>query len=76
MEHLPKLNIQSNVYQGDVLWYDNSQKKKQTIDGQEWLTFTPNTITYAVPENSSLATQIDMDDVGIVFHITYNTGGA
>ena len=76
MEHLPKLNIQSNVYQGDVLWYDNSQKKTQTIDGKRWLTFTPNTITYAVPADSSLATQINMADVGIVFHTTYNTGGA
>ena len=76
MEHLPKLNIKSNVYQGDVLWYDDSQKKKQTIDGQKWLTFTPNTITYAVPVNSDIATTIDMAAVGIVFHTTYSTGGA
>ena len=76
MEHLPKLNIKSNVYQGDVLWYDESQKKKQTIDGQKWLTFTPNTITYAVPVNSDIATTIDMAAVGIVFHTTYSTGGA
>ena len=76
MEHLPKLNIKSNVYQGDVLWYDDSQKKKQTIDGQKWLTFTPNTITYVVPVNSDIATTIDMAAVGIVFHTTYSTGGA
>ena len=76
MEHLPKLNIKSNVYQGDVLWYDDSQKKKQTIDGEKWLTFTPNTITYAVPVNSDIATTIDMAAVGIVFHTTYSTGGA
>ena len=76
MEHLPKLNIQSNVYQGDVLWYDNSQKKRITIDGEKYLTFTPNTITYAVPLNSALATTIDLADVGIVFHTTYSTGGA
>ena len=76
MEHLPKLNIKSNVYQGDVLWYDDSQKKKLTIDGQKWLTFTPNTITYAVPVNSDIATTIDMAAVGIVFHTTYSTGGA
>lgn len=76
MEHLPKLKIPANVYQGDVLWYSDSQKKKVKIDGKNYLTFTPNTITYAVPLDSALATTIDNADVGIVFHTTYSTGGA
>ena len=36
------------------------------------ITFTPNTITYAVPEDSDLGTQIDRAKVGIIFHTTYN----
>ena len=35
------------------------------------ITFTPNTITYAVPEDSDLGKQIDRAKVGIIFHTTY-----
>ena len=76
MEHLPKLKIKSNVYQGDVLWTNPSQLKVTNIDGQRYLTFTPNTITYAVPANSELAARMKKAKVGIVFHTTYSTGGA
>ena len=76
MEHLPKLKIKSNVYQGDVLWTNPSQLKVTNIDGQRYLTFTPNTITYAVPANSELAVRMKKAKVGIVFHTTYSTGGA
>ena len=76
MEHLPKLRITKNVYQGDVLWTDSSQLKVKNIDGQRYLTFTPNTITYAVPAGSELAAQMQRAKVGIVFHTTYPTGGA
>ena len=37
------------------------------------ITFTPNTITYAVPMNSKLGRQIARARMGIVFH-TYYTG--
>ena len=37
------------------------------------ITFTPNTITYAVPMNSKLGRQIARARIGIVFH-TYYTG--
>lgn len=76
MEHLPKLKIKGNVYQGDVLWTNDSQKKEKTIDGEKYLTFTPNTITYAIPADSELAATINKAKVGIVFHTTYPTSGA
>jgi len=41
------------------------------VDGKPNLTFTPNTITYAVPEASELGKQIDRAKVGIIFHTTY-----
>ena len=44
---------------------------RKNIDGKPHLTFTPNTITYAVPEDSELAQQIDRAKVGIIFHTTY-----
>ena len=67
--HLKKLNIQG-VVQGDLLYTDEDITRKN-IDGKPHLTFTPNTITYAVPEVADLAKQIDRAKVGIIFHTTY-----
>ena len=67
--HLKKLNIQG-VVQGDLLYTDEGITRKN-IDGKPHLTFTPNTITYAVPEGSELSKQIDRAKVGIIFHTTY-----
>ena len=68
--HIKKLNIQG-VVQGDLLFTDEDITRKN-IGGKPHLTFTPNTITYAVPEGSDLSKQIDRAKVGIIFHTTYN----
>ena len=68
--HLKKLNIQG-VVQGDLLYTDEDITRKN-IGGRPHLTFTPNTITYAVPEGSDLGKQIDRAKVGIIFHTTYS----
>ena len=67
--HLKKLNIQG-VLQGDLLFTDEDITRKN-IDGKPHLTFTPNTITYAVPEQGELGKRIDQAKVGIIFHTTY-----
>ena len=67
--HLKKLNIQG-VVQGDLLYTDEDITRKN-IDGKPHLTFTPNTITYAVPEDGELGKQIDSAKLGIIFHTTY-----
>jgi hypothetical protein len=67
--HLKKLNI-PGVVQGDLLYTDEDITRKN-IDGKPHLTFTPNTITYAVPEDGELAKQIDRAKLGIIFHTTY-----
>ena len=59
------------VLQGDML-YTKGDLSSQTIDGESMLTFTPNTITYAVPSNSGLASKINSSQMGIVFHTTYS----
>ena len=56
--------------QGDLLYTDEGITRKN-IDGKPHLTFTPNTITYAVPEDGDLAKQIDRAKIGIIFHTTY-----
>ena len=67
--HLKKLNMQG-VYQGDLLFTDEDITRKN-IDGKPHITFTPNTITYAVPEQSTIGKKIDVAKVGIIFHTTY-----
>jgi len=67
--HLKKLDM-TGVYQGDLLFTDEDITRKN-IDGKPNLTFTPNTITYAVPEQSELGQQIDRAKVGMIFHTTY-----
>ena len=67
--HLQKLNIQE-VIQGDLLFTDNDITRKN-IKGKPHITFTPNTITYAVEEQSELGKQIDAAKLGIISHTTY-----
>ena len=67
--HLKKINIQG-VVQGDLLYTDEDITRKN-IGGKPHITFTPIQITYAVPEGTDLAKQIDAAKVGIIFHTTY-----
>ena len=66
---LPKLNIKG-VIQGDLL-FTASDLKNVTIDGEEYITFHPNTIVYAVPTNTELAKTIKRAKIGIVWHTIY-----
>tara|TARA_Y100001937_G_C7106702_1_gene325406 strand:+ start:102 stop:1316 length:1215 start_codon:yes stop_codon:yes gene_type:complete len=68
LENLSKLGIK-NVLQGDMMYSDDLSS--DTIDGVNYITFTPNTITYAVPTDSDLAKQIVKAKMGIIFHTEY-----
>ena len=70
LKYLPELGITDAVYQGDIM-FSKGDLKKQTIDGQSMLTFGPNTITYAVPEDSDLASQMRKAHLGVVWHTKY-----
>jgi len=67
---LPKLNIKG-ILQGDMM-FTKGDIKKETIDGEEYITFQPNTIVYAVPANSKLAQMMLAAQIGIVFHTSYS----
>ena len=69
LKELPKLNI-SGVVQGDLL-FTPGDIKSVSIRGEDAIAFTPNTITYAVPENTDLARRIKRAKLGIIFHTTY-----
>ena len=46
LQHLSKLGIKG-VLQGDFL-FDSGDLSSKTLEGEKYLTFTPNTITYAI----------------------------
>jgi len=58
------------VLQGDMM-FGSGDTKVETIKGESYITFTPNTITYAVPINSDLGRKIKQSKFGIVFHTEY-----
>ena len=68
LKEFSKLGIKG-VLQGDLMFTDDVETS--TIDGNVYLTFQPNTIVYAIPDNSELAKIIKKAKVGIVWHTTY-----
>ena len=67
LKYLPSLGIKG-VIQGDFLFGQGDLKTK-TIDGKKYVTFHPNTIVYAVPEEQ--AQSVKSAKIGIVWHTTY-----
>lgn len=69
LAELPKLGIKG-VVQGDLM-FTRTDLKTETIDGESYLTFQPNTLVYAVPVKSKSAAELKRAKVGIVFHTRY-----
>ena len=70
LKELPKAGI-TDVLQGDMM-YTSNDLQKESIDGEPYITFQPNTIVYAIPVNSKLAAKILSSNMGIVWHTTYS----
>jgi hypothetical protein len=70
LKYLPELGI-TGIVHGDFM-FSKSELKNETIDGKKYITFRPNTITYAVPANSKIAQQVNAAKIGIVFHTSYH----
>ena len=70
LRYFPPLGI-PGVWQGDLL-YTAGDLKSATIDGEKQVVFTPNTITYAVPDGSRLANRIKGSKIGVVWHTKYS----
>ena len=69
LANLSRLNIKG-ILQGDLLFTDDL--KSINIDGEKMVSFTPNTITYAVPMASNIGRKIMKAKMGIVFHTQYS----
>jgi len=59
-----------DVIQGDIM-FTKGDISKESIDGEAYYTFQPNTIVYAVPVRSDLGKQIAKANLGVVWHTTY-----
>lgn len=71
LRYLPKLGIKG-ILQGDLM-YSKGDVHSQTIEGEKYITFTPNTITYAIPlKQTALADRILKSQLGIIFHTEYH----
>jgi hypothetical protein len=70
LRYLPELGI-NGVMQGDMM-FTSQDLKTETIEGKSYITFQPNTIVYAVPNDSKLAQSIKSAKMGVVWHTTYN----
>jgi Family of unknown function (DUF6267) len=66
-DNLKLLGIKG-VVQGDIMFTKNDLKN-ETIEGEEYITFHPNTIVYAVPKNE--ADDLLKAEIGVVFHTAY-----
>jgi len=70
LNELPKANIKG-VLQGDMM-YTKEDLQTETIDNEQYITFQPNTIVYAIPVKTRLAAKILSSNMGIVWHTTYS----
>jgi len=69
LRYLPKLGI-DGILQGDMM-FTKGDITEEEIDGQNYITFQPNTIVYAVPSDSKLAKTMTDAQIGVVFHTSY-----
>ena len=70
LRYLPKLGIKG-ILQGDMM-FAKDDIIERNIDGVDYITFQPNTIVYAVPSDSKLASAMTAAQLGIVFHTSYS----
>ena len=64
---LKKIGIKG-VIQGDIM-FTQPDLKAETIDGQKYITFHPNTIVYAIPKEQ--ASDVLNAKIGVVWHTSY-----
>ncbi len=66
--YLPEV-VTEGVLQGDLMF--TNDKKNERINDESFITFRPNTITYAANPDTELGKAINRANLGIVFHTKY-----
>jgi hypothetical protein len=57
------------IVQGDLLF--TTDVKRETVNEEKLFTFTPNTITYAIPVDHPIGVATGKAKIGVVFHTHY-----
>ena len=70
LDLLPALGIKG-VIQGDFL-FGPGDVKKSKVGGEQFITFHPNTIVYAIPVGTPAARDVKNAKIGIVWHTSYS----
>jgi len=70
LKHLPKLGMKG-IFQGDIM-FTKEDLVEEEVDGVMSVVFTPNTISYAVPTDSKLASTIRKASIGVGWHTSYS----
>jgi len=71
LKYLPKAYPKKGVFQADFMFIKSDIKKEKYKD-KKYITFTPNTITYALEEDSKLAKRAIKTEVCIAIHTVYS----
>ena len=72
-DEFKKLGIKKGVYQGDLMFTKSDLKLEKLDDtGVKYVTFQPNTIVYAIPTKTPLASKVMKAKIGVVWHTTYS----
>jgi len=72
LKTLPSIGIKG-VLQGDMM-FTQADLETTSIGDEDYITFQPNTIVYAVPADSDFAKRIKAAKLGVVWHTTYSGG--
>lgn len=61
------------IYQCDVLYAGQNDKQIANIDGENFITFKPNVIVYAIPEDitSPIYNEVQSSEVGVAVHDSF-----
>jgi hypothetical protein len=70
LKYLPQAVKKGEILQGDFMFIQDDLKY-ENINGVSVLTFTPNTITYAVPKDTPLYKTIKKAKMGMAWHTSY-----
>jgi hypothetical protein len=72
LKYAPLLNIpKDEFWQGDFL-FSKEDLKTLEYDGEKYITYHPNTLTYAIPVNDPLAAKVMRADIGVCWHTRYS----
>ena len=69
LQYLPSVVKKGVVLQGDLMF--TNDKRTEFIEDKKFITFRPNTITYAADPITPLGKDIERAQLGIVFHTKY-----